>query len=151
MALYSATARTLAAAAYTAGGVSAAYVNLRPVSTDRVYLREIGIFNTTATAIPIALIRATGMGVATTSNLGQAEDPAAPASTANLDSAWSTNITAGAAVTILRRAMIGAGIGNGVIWMWGPNECVLTNLNSLALINPIGTGQVLDVYFRWDD
>lgn len=108
MARYSVAVTTPAAAA------GAAYATIHTVSTDRGYLVELGISLNAATASSIQLIRASNTPVASTSNLGQAEDPGDPAATINVDTAWSTAPTVG--TLPFRRIVLPATAGAGIIW-----------------------------------
>ena len=151
MALYAVSFRTAAAAATTFGGAGVAYWNLSPASTGRVRVREIGVFNTTATACAVGLSRTTARGTQSTTQVGTPQDAADAASLANFDSAWTVNPTQGAAAAMLRRAMIPAAIGGGIIWVFGPNELIAVSSNGIALVNPTGTGQVLDCWAVWEE
>ncbi len=87
--------------------------------TRRTSILEIGIFATTAVAGEIGLGRAGGTGATPTSVLVQAMDPADEAGTSNLTS-YATGITT--PTNFMRRIMLPAVIGAGVIWTWAPGE-----------------------------
>lgn len=67
-----------------AAATGAAYCTLHTGSGIRCRIQEIGIFVNAATASSVGLIRPSNTPVATTSQLGAAEDPADPASTVNI-------------------------------------------------------------------
>lgn len=144
MARYSAGVTTPAAAA------AAAFATLHALTTDRPSIVEIGIFLNAATASSIQLIHAANTPVASTSVLGQAEDAADPAATINIDTAWSTAPTITAMIP-LRRAVLPATIGAGVIWTF-PQGLKLLISDWLVLWNYGGAaGSALSVYFVWDE
>lgn len=109
-------ARYSVSAVTPAAANGAAYATIHTGASDRCYIQEIQIFTTAATTSRLALGRKNNTPVATTSVLGQAEDPADSAATVNLDTAWSTAPTAPA--NFLRRTSLIAAIGAGVIWTW---------------------------------
>lgn len=142
--IYSAGIASVAAAS------GAPYATLHTGANIRARIREIGVFVNAATASNVQIIRPANTPVATTSTLGQAEDSADPASTVNLDTAWSTAPTIGANVP-LRKIGIPATIGNGVIWSWNPGEELIIPVSSwLVFWNfGAGNGSVLNLYVRW--
>lgn len=112
-----------------------------------IYLLECGVFNTTTTATSVALRRFTTTGTQGTGLDEVYVDMAGtPAGTAfNTHSAGPT-ITAG----FLRRAVLGAANGAGVIWtgrFWIPAGTA----NGVGFTVPDGTGQVWDFYFEWEE
>ena len=127
----------------------AAFATMHTGANIRARIREIGLFVNAATASSIGLIRPSNGPVATTSFLGQAEDAAAPASTVNLDNAWSTAPTIGA--LFLRRITLPATIGNGVVWTWNPGEELIVPVSSYLVFWNFGaaTGSVLNMYVKW--
>jgi hypothetical protein len=133
------------------GGAAAV---IRPASSDDVQIREIGVFNSTAVASSIGLIRTLTAGTASTSSLVQAEDPQRPAGTCNIDTAWSVAPTIAVTPVYLRKIVLPATIGAGVIWTFGPGECWAKNGNttSLVLWNFGGsTAAALELYVRIEE
>ena len=53
----------------------------------------------------------------------------------------------------IRQASLGAAIGAGIIWTWGPGEFVLDNATTagVVIILPTGTGQHIDFAIEWDE
>lgn len=149
--IYSVTFRTAAAAVATYSAASAVYGCLFPASTGRVQLREVHVFNTTATACRFGLIRATARGTATTTQVGIAQDPADAAGLCNFDSGYSVNPTIGATTVLVRGLMVPASIGGGIILVFGPGEMILTSASGMAFINSSGTGQILDLNLVWQE
>lgn len=78
-----------------AAAAGAPYCTLHTGGSLRAKIREIGISTNAATVSSVGLVRPTNTPVASTSLLGQGEDPGDPASTVNIDTAWSTAPTVG--------------------------------------------------------
>lgn len=147
MAFYETGVRTPAAAA------GAAFATLHTGASLRARIRELHIFSTAATAASIGLIRPSNAPVASTSVLGLAQDPAEPASTVNVDTAWSTAPTIGS--NFLRRIDFPASIGSGVIWTWpdGQSNGLLVAVSSYLVLWNFGAsaGPILDVVLVWEE
>jgi hypothetical protein len=139
------------------GGMTAAGAgtSLRPVlgllSTASVtgVLREIALFNTTATACVYRVVRFTGG----TAGADQAEAPHrenAPAASCVLKGLWTADATIDQDLGY--RIQIGAAIGSGGIFTMGVEglETFVGSTKGIGLI-PVGTGQVCEVYFAWDE
>jgi hypothetical protein len=120
-------------------------------STQGFVLREVGVFNTTATEVAVALVfftNATGVGTALTEvEWNQPLDPA-PVMTA-----FAGHTADGAVTAAVRQATLGAVKGSGVIWTFGDCGLVvpLGTANGIGVICPIGTGQILDYYYDWEE
>jgi hypothetical protein len=117
-------------------------------------LIEVGIFNTTATAMNVALARFTTAGTSTAVTTGgyENDDSQSPVTTPRGVHS-STAPTLGA---ILRYASLGAAIGAGVIWTFGgggTTGIIIPNAtsNGVGLYVPNGTGQICDIYWVWDE
>jgi len=116
----------------------------------RPRIMEIGIFNTTATAVAIAVRRLTTAG---TQGTGQAEfslndDAQSPVATVfDLHSSTGPTLTAGA----IRQATLGAAAGSGVIWTFGDTGLIIPagTGNGIAIVCATGTSQICDVNFEW--
>jgi len=111
----------------------------------------VGCFNTTTTAVAIALRRLTTAG---TQGTGQSElymdDSTAVANATAVDvHSVGPTITAGN----LRAGSIGASIGSGVIWTFGDRGLAIPagTANGVGIVPLTGTGQICDVYFEWSD
>lgn len=134
-----------------APGAGTAACVIRPATADDVEIREIGVFNSTAVASSIGLIRTLTMGTASTSTLVQAEDPQRPAGTCNVDTAWSVAPTIAASPIYIRKIVLPNTIGAGVIWTFGPGELWARNgaTSALALWNfGGGAAAALELYVR---
>lgn len=117
-------------------------------------VREIGVFNTTATAFDIKLVRlSSGPG---TVGAGLTETPIDnPVAVAGA-MAFTTQ-TAGTITMVDAgyRASIGAAIGAGVIWTFGGEGFEVLpaagTVNGAGVVVENGTGQAAQVYFVWDE
>lgn len=147
MARYSAGVRT------GAGSTTLPIISLYNVATASGILREIGVFNTTTTAVALMLARfsTTGtQGAALVESRHRRNSPPA------LCTAFTTHTVA---PTILEtdlgyRTVLGAAIGAGVIWTFGSEGLEVGDLgtgNGLGIIVATGTGQVCDAYIVWDE
>lgn len=143
-------------ARYSAGGTAAgAGTNLRPIqgllgtATVSVILREITWTNTTATACTYRLVNFTG-GTAGAGLTERRHRRNAPAATGTAFGLWTADATIGEDTGY--RAVIGAGGGNGASLTFGAEglESELGATSGLGLV-PVGTGQVVEVFFVWDE
>lgn len=126
-----------------------ALASLFSVASKGGRLREVGVFNTTATALAIALVRftnATGVGAGLTE--------------VDWDDEMVTNLTGfaghtadGAVGSPIRQASLGAAVGSGVIWTFGGNgfKVLSGTANGVGIIIPTGIGQICDYYFDWEE
>lgn len=146
MARYSVGARAAGAGSSTlpVGSIySVANVNPR--------LREVGISNTTATAVVVGLCR-----LSTTGTQGSALTEASLDSTGVAASVtgFNTHTVAPTIVDLGYRFTLGAAIGAGVIWTFGGDVGITAPVgtaNGLGIYIPTGTGQVVDWYMIWDE
>ena len=113
-------------------------------------IREVGVFNTTTTALAVALVRftnATNVGA----GLTEAEyDENAPAPSCT---GFAGHTGDGAVGQVIRQASIGAAIGAGVIWTFGDTGLIIQvgTANGIGISCPTGTGQICDYYIDWDE
>lgn len=112
---------------------------------------EIGVFNTTAVAVSVALRRATALG---TAGAGETEvtvdDPSATAIATVVNThTVAPTLSAGA----VRNGVLGAAVGSGVIWTFSERGLRLPagTGNGLCIVPLTGTGQICDVYFEWSE
>lgn len=112
-------------------------------------VREVGVINTTSTALAVALARftnATGVGA----SLTEADyDAAQPAQCTG----FAGHTADGATGQIIRQGSIGAAIGAGIVWTFGDSGLLIPvgTANGIGLIVPTGSGQVLDYWMDWDE
>jgi hypothetical protein len=110
-------------------------------------LREVGLFNSTVTACTYELVSVTGgtPGATVTAYPHRTNQLATPTCLAKqLYTGTSTAVKTG------YRMVLGAAIGSGAILTFGADGVSCAFSASLALI-PVGTGQVCEVYFVWDE
>lgn len=137
----------------TVVGTSArAIASVFAIANKGFRLREVGVFNTTATAVAVALARftaATNVGT----GLTEAEWDAALDAIAQSATGFAGHTGDGTVGDILRQATLGAAAGAGVIWTFGDSGIVVPpgTANGIGVICPTGTGQILDFYFDFDE
>lgn len=125
-------------------------VSLYATATVRPSIIEIDLFNSTAVAVVVALVRLTTAG---TQGAGLTEDPDDEVEHAAVATAFAGH-TAGPTITAeKKRADLGAAIGSGVMWTWGAGGLVIPagTANGIGIIIPTGTGQILDYAITWEE
>lgn len=135
----------------TAPAANSAAVDLRAGASERLRIREIGIFNSTAVASSLGLIREATMGTASTTVAGQPEDPGDATATGLVGTAWSAAPTIGA--TYLRKIILPNVIGAGLIWSWPPGEELIIPVSAGLVIWNFGAAAAaaLEGYIQWDE
>jgi hypothetical protein len=144
-------------ASYTLGVVTPApaangfFFDLAAAATDRLNIREIGVSLNAATASTLALFRSTAIGTRTTPTTGLAEDPADPAGTGTIATAWSVNPTMAAAA--LRRLALPATAGAGIVWTWPYGKGLVVPVSASIVLQNVGAAaaSALSVYVTWDE
>lgn len=145
---------------YTAGLLSSAGSTTLPLAalvggtTSRLHVREVGVFNTTTTAVNIMLGRLDGTTAGTpgTSATTRKYDTSVPNALGVLKNTYSS--TAPTTLTDLGyRATLGASAGSGVIWTFGDIGLAIDNISNgaICVIVESGTGQACEIYFVWDE
>jgi hypothetical protein len=145
-------------ARYSAGmTASGAGTTVRPIfaltgstATFAPVLREIGLFNTTATSCVYRLVTFTGGTAGAASLTTHKHNPSFPAAIATPKSLWTADATV--VTDCGHRVVLGAAIGSGAIFTFG-DAGLSGDLGTTAGIGlvPVGTGQVCEVYFVWDE
>ena len=136
----------------TVAGTSArAIASLFGIASHGGWLREVGVFNTTSTAVAVSLNRftnATNVGAGLT-EVQWNEEGAAPSITGFAGHTGDSSALGSA----IRQASLGAAVGSGVIWTFTGQGLRIApgTANGLGIICPTGTGQILDYYFDWDE
>jgi hypothetical protein len=142
---------------FSAGGrATIAGTNLLPLASlyataaVRPQIVEIGLFNTTSTAVAVALQRLTTTGTQGTAISVIPEDQPEQTAVATPKNGHTVGptITSG----VLRQASLGAAVGSGVIWTWPDNHALAiaaATTNGIGITIPTGTGQVLDFSITW--
>jgi hypothetical protein len=111
---------------------------------------EIAVFNTTAVAVSLELLRVSTIGTGTAVTVANHEAVAVSTLLPKKDftSTAPTKVTGAIVATTL-----GASVGAGMIWTFG-DKGLTTGLAGTGVgicLFPVGTGQACDVYFVWDE
>lgn len=128
---------------------------LRTTSTDKVFIREIGVSVGVAGAAPtIGIIRPNAIGVTPTSpKTAQASDTGNPAGTGVTAVAWGTAPTLPGTPIYIRRVTLPATLGAGWVWSWPPGEELAVPVSSSLLIDLIAlsaaVATAIDFYIRF--
>jgi hypothetical protein len=137
-----------------AGSTTLPIASLYATAAVRPRLVEVGVFNTSSTAVVIALRRFTTTGTqgATVTALAEDDPAQTPVATAKDTHTVAPTASTGA----YRLATLGAVVGSGVIWTFGGGKTpglVIGNTtgDGIGLIVHTGTGQICDVSFTWDE
>jgi hypothetical protein len=132
----------------TIAGTSALpLVSLYATAGVRPTVVEIGIWNTTGTAVAVALNRLSTTGTQGAGLTEVAEDSPDHTPLGTGFAGHTVGPTVGGEI---RRATLAAAVGAGVIWTFAPGvEIAAATTNGLGLLIPTGTGQVLDYYLSW--
>lgn len=133
----------------TIAGTSALpLVSLYAVAGVRPTVVEIGVWNTTSTALVVAVNRLTTAGTQGAGLTEVQEDSPDHTALATGFAGHTVGPTIGGEI---RRATLGAAVGSGVIWTFKDVEIPAGTANGLGLIIPSGTGQILDYHIVWDE
>jgi hypothetical protein len=114
-------------------------------------LREVGLTNTTSTAVALKMVYVTTVG---TQGAGLTETKyrdGAPAASCTAFTTHSGAPTLGGDLGY--RASLGAAVGAGVIWTFGEQGITppTGTANGVAVIVENGTGQAVQAYLVWDE
>lgn len=135
-----------------AGSTTLPIAGITATAAVRPRLKEVGVFNTTTTAVAIALRRiVTALGTAGSGQVEVYENDPSQTPLATLLDTWSVAPTFVSGN--IRVASLGAAIGSGVIWTFGGDGLVIPNATTdgIVLVPLTGTGQICDVYFGWEE
>lgn len=141
---------SIAGRSTVAGTTVRAVASLFAIASRTMKLREVGVFNTTSTALAVSLVRftnATGVGA------GLTEVPWDEAGPAPNGTGFAGHTADGAVGSPLRYASLPAAVGGGVIWTFDGNGILVAagTANGIGIICPTGTGQIVDYYFDWEE
>lgn len=145
MAIYTASVRG------TAGTTARPMMSVFAIAARGCWIREVGIFNTTTTALAIALTKFTAVGTPGAGITIAPWDVEQPVANMTPFTTHSGDATLG---PVLNRASLGAAIGAGVIWtFWSGRGLHIPpgTGNGIGLILATGTGQVCDHYMTWEE
>ncbi len=136
----------------SAGSTTLPLISLYSIAAVGAKIREIGLFNTTTTAVDVKLVRLTSAGTPGTGLVEGEHDPdGVSASCTAFTTHSSTPPSLGDDLGY--RASLGAAIGAGVIWTFGDNgiRTPVGTANGVGVIIENGTGQALQAYIVWDE
>lgn len=114
----------------------------------RPRLVEVSAFNTTGTAVELQLIRFTALGTAGSTITSTYEEDASQTS---ITTAKDTHTVAPTKGGIIRQVTLGASAGSGIIYTFGKGLIVPNTTGDGIGWIPVGTGQICDVSFTWDE
>jgi len=118
-------------------------------TSGKFWLREIGVFNTTAVAVAVgvAVCTATGTQVGGLTEY-QTDDASAPAPS---ETAFTSMSTAATVAATIRQASLGASVGSGIVFTFEEKEVEIPEGtgNGVIINCPTGTAQHLDFYIKY--
>lgn len=116
----------------------------------RPRILSVEVYNTTTTAVAVALVKASAAGTQGTALTEVClSDPTRTVIATGFNT-HTANATVGAA---FRQATLGAAAGSGVIWTWDDGDLVIDDGtgSGLVIICPTGTAQHLDFAIEWEE
>lgn len=136
----------------TAGSTTLPVVALTGSASVRCAIREIGVFNTTATAVALKLCRITTAGTPGSTLTSDELDPSQAVAAVGLLKNTYTS-TAPTTSDLGFRCILGAAVGSGFVWTFEPGElCTLIAANAgIGILVENGTGQALQTYWKWQE
>ena len=119
-------------------------------SAVRPQIRKIEVYNTTSTACAVGVARASATG---TQGAGLTEVCLSDDSNTIVATGFNTHTADATVGGCVVQASLGASVGSGVIWTWGPGEFVIDNATTAGcvIVCPTGTGQHLDFSIEWEE
>lgn len=140
-------AKFSAACLTTAGSSTLPISSIYGTTTVRPRLAELSVFNTTATAVSLRLVRVTTAGTRGTTLTTMPDIFEEPASVAT---AYNTHTVAPTISTgDLYRFVLGAAVGSGFVMTWPDGLVIPATANAGLALVPVGTGQACEVTWRW--
>lgn len=134
----------------SAGSTTLPIISLYSPAGSGGAIREIGVWNTTATAVSLSIRRLTTAGTAPAeTEIEYDVDGPPPLMTLVGTHSVGPTISAGG----LRAFMLGAAIGSGVILTFGDRGLVIPpgTTEGIGVVVATGTGQVCDAYIDWEE
>ena len=144
-------ARYSAGVLSTAGSTALPLMSLYSAASVGAQLREVGVFNTSSTAVAVKLARLTAQGTPGSGLTEGKHDPDSVAASATAFATHSADATVGNDLGY--RATLGAAAGAGVIWTFGESGILVPTgtANGIGVVVENGTGQACQIYFVWDE
>lgn len=135
-----------------AGSTTLPLIGLVGASGIRPRVWEVGMFNTSSTAVALKLVRMSTAG--TPGSASSAILQYVPEDTAPVAHVYGTYTSTGPTITDAGyRCVLGALPGSGVIWTFGTDGIDLPNVAAagLGIVVENGTGQAVQAYFVWSE
>ena len=143
---------------FYAGGLTSAGSTTLPVvalvgsASVKARILEVGVFNTTSTAVALKFCRLSTAGTpGSTLTADQGDDTNPETNVALLKNTYSS--TAPTTTDLGLRAVLGAAIGSGFVWTFADGElCTAVAANAgVGILVENGTGQALQTYWKWHE
>ncbi len=133
------------------GSTTLPIISLYAIANISGALREVGLFNTAATAVNLVLRRLTTAGTQGASQTEAQHDEDSP--TPNMDLRTTHTVAPTLGDDLGYRTTLGASIGAGVIWTFGDKGLIIPTgtANGIGVLVGTGTGQIIDAYMVWDE
>lgn len=134
-----------------AGSTTLPVLSLYGISAIAPVLREVGLTNTTSTAVANKLVFLTTAGTQGAGLVETKHRDAAPAASSTAFTTHTVAPTLGGDLGY--RTSLGATVGAGVIWTFGAEgvQPPTGTANGIGVIVENGTGQALQAYVVWDE
>lgn len=143
-------ARFAAGGLTTAGSTTNPIMSLYATAACMPRIREIGVFNTTATAVALKLVRLTTAG---TVGANLVEAPTSNIVDVALATCVGTHTSTGPTLgaDLGYRTVLGAAVGSGIIWTFEDFTMTIPGIANagIGIIVENGTGQACQAYFVW--
>lgn len=140
---------TISGRATIAGTSALPLVSLYGTAAVMPRIVEIGLWNTTAVAVAVAVNRLSTTG---TQGAGLTEDSDDVPVHVALATGFAGHTVGPTVGNEKKRAVLGAAVGSGVIWTWPDgNPLVVPSATTagIGILIPTGTGQILDYSISW--
>lgn len=132
-----------------AGSTTLPIASLFATAACNPKIYQIGVFNTTATTVDIAIRRVTAVGTAGAAREEIAEDDSVQVALATLVDTHT--VTPTFVTGNVRAATLPAAVGGGVIFTFKNGLVVPAGTGNGIVVVPLGTGQICTVFFAWDE
>jgi hypothetical protein len=124
--------------------------SLYAVAAAGCTLRQVSVYNTTTTAVSLKLSRLDTAGTAPAAVTDNEYNPDGPIALCGLHQTHTVGPTIDEEID---RIALGAVVGSGVIWTFGASGLIIPSgvANGIGIVVSLGTGQICDVAFHWDE
>src|SRR3990170_3915100 len=140
-----------------AGSTTLPIISLYSIANISGELREVGLTNTTSTAVALKMLRLVATGTQGAGLVEAKHVPTAPPANCTAFTTHTVDPTAGA-LDLGYRASLGAAVGAGVIWTFGASGIRVgaytaspTTTDGVCVVPENGTGQACQAYLVWDE